>query len=196
MLLTDPAPAATYLGLKASEWIMIAAIIVGPILAVVTQFIWQRLRQRRDAKLWVFSTMMSLRATPASPEFVRAANSIDVVFFRSETVRTRWKKTLAYISSDEYKPENWTPQAFTNFKDLLAELLAEMAKDLRYEYDFTHFKNQAWLPRWIGEAEEENTRVRKGLLAALENRGSLNVRVVIDPPVAPPPAPPHVQQSG
>jgi hypothetical protein len=162
---------------------MIAAILVGPILAVATQFIWQRVRQKRAAKMWVFSTMMSLRASPANAEFVRAANSIDVVFYKNEDVRERWKKTLAYVNSDAYKPENYTPKAFEVFKDFLAELLTEMAKDLSYQCDFTHFKNQAWLPKWIREADDENARVRKGLLAALENRGSLGVRAVVDTPV-------------
>jgi hypothetical protein len=179
------APAYTYLGLKVSEWIMIVAILVGPILAVITQFIWQKIRQKRDAKLWVFSTLMSLRGSPLAADFVRAANSIDVIFFKNTKVRDRWKSVLTYLSSDEYKPENFTQQAFDKFRDLLAELLSEMAKDLGYGYDHTHFKNKAWTPRWYGMADEENVKVRQGLVAALEGRGSLNVTVRVDQPPAP-----------
>lgn len=169
--------ALTYLGLKASEWIMIAAILVGPILAVVTQFIWQKYRQKRDLKLWVFGTMMSLRGIPLNPEFVRAVNFIDVVFYKNQKVRDRWKDVLAHLSSDAYKPENFTQQAFEKFRDLLSELLSEIAKDLGYEYDFTHFKERAWSPSWHVRADEEMAKLRKELLSAMEGAAGLNVIV-------------------
>jgi hypothetical protein len=35
---------------------------------------------------------------------------------------------LTYLSSDAYKPQNFTPAAFEKFRDLLAELLSEMAQ--------------------------------------------------------------------
>src|SRR2546422_4716771 len=97
----------TYLGLKPSEWIMIAAILVGPILAVVTQFVWQIYRQKHDQKFWVFNTMMSMRGFPLNPDFIRAVNSIDVVFFKNQKIRDRWKDVLEHLSSDAYKPENF-----------------------------------------------------------------------------------------
>jgi hypothetical protein len=175
---------ATYLGLKASDWITIAAIIVGPILAVLTQLIWQLIKQRRDAKVWVFSTMMSLRGFPLNQEFIRAANSIDVVFFKNEEIRTRWKTVVAYLSSDQYKPENFTVQAFEKFRDLLAELLSDMAKDLGYGYDYTHIKEQAWTPMWHRTADEEWLKVRQGLLAALTDKGSLGVKVYAAQPAS------------
>jgi len=174
---THDTVAATYLGLKASDWIMIAAIIIGPILAVLTQLIWQLIKQKRDAKVWVFSTMMSLRGFPLNPEFIRAANSIDVVFFKNEGIRTRWKTVVGYLSSDQYKPENFTAHAFEKFRDLLAELLSDMAKDLGYGYDYTHIKEQAWTPMWHRTADEEWLKVRQGLLAALTDKGSLGVKV-------------------
>jgi uncharacterized protein DUF6680 len=184
---TAPAAAsepATHFGLRASEWIMIAAILVGPILAVITQFIWQHRKQKHDAKIWVFSTLMSLRGSPLNPDFIKAANSIDVVFYKNQKIRGRWKAILEHLTSDAYKPENFTPQAFERFRDLLAELLSDMAKDVGYRYDFTHFKENAWAPRWYGVAEEENLKLRQGLIAALEDKGSLSVKIKPDQPVA------------
>jgi hypothetical protein len=60
-----------------------------------------------------------------------------------------------------------------------------MAKDLGYGYDYTHIKEQAWKPRWYGEADEEGLKLRRGLLAALEGRGSLSVKVGLDQDAAP-----------
>jgi hypothetical protein len=72
---------------------MIAAIIVGPVLVVVTQFIRQKMRQRHDEKLWVFSNLMINRNTPLVPDFVRATNYIDVVFYKNEKIRGRWRRS-------------------------------------------------------------------------------------------------------
>jgi hypothetical protein len=171
----------TYLGLRASEWIMIAAILVGPILAVVTQFIWQKVRARRDQKVWVFSNLMINRHAPLTPDFVKAANYIDVIFFKNQKVRDRWKTLLAHLSSEAYKPENYTPAAFERFRDLLAELLAEMAKDLGYQFDYTHIKENAWNPSSHGQEFEESIQLRRALLALVEGKGSLNVVVAPHP---------------
>jgi hypothetical protein len=186
VLQSAPAPEApaTYLGLKASEWIMIAAILVGPILAVVTQFIWQKMRQKRDQKLWVFGNLMINRHTPLNQDFVKAANYIDAVFYKNKKIRARWKTVLDHLSSDAYKPANFTPAAFEKFRDLLAELLAEMAKDLRYQYDYTHIKESAWNPTQHGLEFEETARLRKAALSIVEGAGVLNVAVMPHPSLA------------
>ncbi len=194
---------ATYLGLKASEWIMIAAIIVGPILAVATQFIWQKVRQKHDQKMWIFSTLMINRHAPLTIDFVKAANYIDVVFYKNQKIRDRWKTVLAHLASDAYKPENYTPAAFEKFRDLLAELLADMAEDLGYEYDYTHIKENAWNPTQHGQEFEEGIKLRKGLLASFDPAGGINVVVRPHPglvqqaapaPAAPAQPPPPVQR--
>ncbi len=156
---------------------MIAAILVGPILAVVTQFIWQRFRAKRDQKLWVFGTMMSLRGVPLNPDFIKAVNFIDVVFYDNKKIRDRWKTVLAHLCSDAYKPENFVPAAFEKFRDLLAELLAEMAKDLGYNFDYTHIKENAWNPSLHGQEFEENIKIRKALLASFDPAGGIHVVV-------------------
>jgi hypothetical protein len=188
-LALQAAPAAlsvspeTYWGLKPSEWIMIAAIIVGPLLAVVTQFIWQRVRQIRDQKLWVFGTLMSMRRFNISPDFVKALNFIDVVFYKEKKVRNKWEKLLTHLSSDAHKTENLTPQTLEHTRDLIAELLVEMAKALGFGYDYTHIKENAYYPMALSSADNETAQVRQKLIAALDGKGRLNVRLVEDQPV-------------
>lgn len=97
----------TYLGLKPSEWIMIAAIILGPIFAVLTQLSWQRWKEDRDRKAWVCNTLMSLRALPLHADYVKALNAIDVVFYKNAKVRHRWKVLLGHFCSDAYNKETY-----------------------------------------------------------------------------------------
>src|SRR5580658_7578653 len=89
--------------LKPIEWMTLVALVVGPMLAVGTQLWWQRRKEKRDQKIWVFSTLMSLRAAMLTPESVRAYNLIDVVFYKNLEVRERWKTLLDYLASDDWK---------------------------------------------------------------------------------------------
>ncbi len=171
---TEP---ATYLGLKTSEWIMIAAIIVGPILAVLSQLGWQRRKEKRDQKVWVFSQLMSLRALPLAPDYVRALNYIDVVFYKNAKVRERWKTLLGHFASDAYKKAGEEQAAVDRARDLSAELMAEMAKDLGYEYDHTHIKENAYYPKAHGELESQTLQLLDKGTAVLDGKLSIKVKL-------------------
>ena len=145
----------TRLGLKASEWIMIIAVVIGPIAAVLTQIYVQRRQEKRNQKLWVFGTLMSNRATIIAQDFVRALNYIDVVFYKNDKVRSKWKALLDHYNSDLYKLEHVDPKTFEKARDLTAELLTEIAKDLNYEFNYTHIKENAYYPRGHEEIERQ-----------------------------------------
>jgi hypothetical protein len=183
-----PVPVApvTHWGLTASEWITIAAIILGPIFAVVTQLWWQHHKQKRDQKLWVFGTLMTLRGSSLTQDFVKALNFIDVVFYENQTVRTKWKNLLTHLSSDAYKGEQISQGTLEHTRDLQAELLVEMAKDLGFGYDFTHIKERAYYPQALVTTDIDNLVIGKKLIAALNGQGALGVKLVED--AAPVPA--------
>jgi len=171
---TEP---ATYLGLKTSEWIMITAIIVGPIFAILAQLGWQRWKEKRDLKAWVFNTLMSLRAQPLAPDYVRALNHIDVVFYRNGKVRQRWKVLLEHFASEAYKREVVEQATFDRARDLAAELMAEMAKVLGYEYDHTHIKDNAYYPQLFGVFEAQGLQLLDKGTAVLAGRSSIRVKL-------------------
>lgn len=177
-LTTEPvSEPATYLGLKPSEWIMIAAIIVGPVLAVLTQLGWQRRKEKRDQKAWVFGTLMSLRAQQLAPDYVRALNCIDVVFYNNSKVRERWKVLLAHFCSDAFKKDPVDQSAIERARDLAAELMAEMAKDLGYQYDHTHIKENAYYPKLFGDLQIRGLQLLEKGTDLVEGRSSLRVKL-------------------
>ena len=63
-------PTPTHWGLTVAEWLTIAAIVLGPVLAVATQLWFQARNTKRETKLWVFNTLMGLRANILTPDFV------------------------------------------------------------------------------------------------------------------------------
>ena len=171
---TEP---ATYLGLKTSEWILVAAIIVGPFLAVLSQLCWQRRKEKRDLKVWVFGTLMSLRAVPLAPDYIRALNYIDVVFYKDGNVRKKWEALLGYFASEAYKRDAAEQDVPDRGRDLAAKLMAEMAKDLGYQYDHTHIKEKAYYPKLHGDLQAHTLQLLDRGNAVLTGKQVIRVKV-------------------
>jgi hypothetical protein len=141
-----------------------------------------KLRKDRDQKMWVFTTLMTLRGSSLTQDFVKALNFIDVVFYKNESVRTKWKNLLTHLSSEAYKAEPVAESTLEKTRDLPAELLVEMAEDLGLGYNFTHIKSNAYYPQALVTTDTDNFVLRKKLIAALNGQGVLSVKLVEDAP--------------
>jgi hypothetical protein len=184
---TDPPPDARWL--KPIEWMTLIALIAGPMLAVGTQLFWQRRKEKLDQKRYVFGTLMSLRAAMLTPEFVRAFNYVDVVFYKNKEVRAKRKKLFDYLCSADWKVDIVLQTTLDTTKDLQAELLAEMAKDLGYQYDHTHIKQNAYYPKQFNVLYDETTKLRQLGIQLLEGQIGVNF-------IAREPRPPQAMQVG
>jgi hypothetical protein len=136
--------ATHYWGLTVAEWLTLAAIIFGPILAVATQLWIQERKAKRDTKLWVFSTLMSYRAMILNPSFVQAFNLIDVVFHKNAEVRKKRKEFLDVVTA--VVGRDLTPQEIEKCRDLVAEMLSKIGGDLGYNFDHTQIKDTGYYP--------------------------------------------------
>jgi hypothetical protein len=165
--------------------VTIIALLVGPLAAVVTQLWFESRRERRRQKLWVFHTLMSNRRTVLNPDFVRALNSIDVVFYRNSTVRNRFKDLLRHYSMPDWKAAQIPPGLVEKARDLTAQLLAEMAKDLKYSYDHTDLKDNAYAPQGWENQENEFMLIRKHLIPVLDGTNPIGV-MLREPPIPTP----------
>lgn len=63
-----------------ADWLMIAAVLVAPVLAVHIQRRLDQHRESRDRRLRIFHTLMATRAARTSPAHVEALNRIDLEF--------------------------------------------------------------------------------------------------------------------
>jgi len=61
-----------------SDWLMISAVLTGPILAVQVQKFIESWREAKQRKIYIFKTLMATRGTTLSPRHVEALNIIDV----------------------------------------------------------------------------------------------------------------------
>lgn len=162
--------------------ITIIAIIVGPIAALWVQRILDEGRDARNRKLWVFKTLMSFRATSLSPTFVQALNLIDVEFDgkseKEKAVRNAWKVLLDHFGDlgGPTLPDNANDKSI----NLTTNLLMAMGKCLGYDFDEVHVKKGAYYPRGLGNVEEEQHALRRGVLDVLSGKRRLPIGVFED----------------
>lgn len=173
--------------LDARDWLVIAATIAGPILAVQAQKWIERLRERRARKLWVFQQLMATRAARVSTDHVQALNMIDLVFYgsysfgihrRSKTERVvidAWREYLDHLGTkaDEAAMAVWSAQN----DELFTNLLFAISKDVRYKFDRVQLKKGVYAPRAHGDLELEQNLIRRLLLKLLSGENSLKMDV-------------------
>jgi hypothetical protein len=152
----------------------IAAIVLGPIIALQLQKKLDTGRDAKNRKLYLFKTLMSYRATPLSPNFVQALNLIDVEFTsgdeKEKAIRVAWKVLLDHLSSDQSKPGS-----FERTTDLISKLLLAMGKCLGYDFDEVYLKKGAYYPLGHSKIEEEQNTLRRELIQLLEGNRRLPI---------------------
>jgi hypothetical protein len=166
-----------------TDWLTLLAIVVGPILAIAGQLWYQRRKELRDAKVGVFRVLMSFRNAQLSPDFVKALNLIDLVFYKDEAVRERWRKLWEFLNNKDNFSVPRSSESIEKQRDLTAQLLSTMARELGFEFDHTALKDGAYRPQHHDDEQAEFAALRQGLIAALNDKGSLNVKVIPNPPL-------------
>lgn len=176
----------------------IVAIVRGPIIALRIQRQLDDDRVRRDRKQWIFKTLMSNRATRMAPAFVQALNLIDVEFTdpSEKPVRDAWREAQDHLSDwGKQTPEQRKENAKANLEradEFLSELLVRMGTSLGYSFDKVYVKKGWYYPEGLGDMENEQHALRKGLLRIISGFGAFPVAVFEQkfPPLANDIAPP------
>ena len=160
----------------------IFAIIIGPVAALWVQRLLDGGREAKNRKVWVFKTLMSFRATNLSPTFVQALNLIDVEFYgnndKEKAVRNAWKVLLDHFG--DLSAPNIPDNSHEKTATLTTNLLLAMGKCLGYDFDEVQIKKGAYYPMGLGNVEQEQHAVRRGILEVLSGRRRIPVGVFED----------------
>ena len=153
-----------------ADWLMIAAVLIGPIVAVQLTRYLDNKKEKRDRRLTVFKTLMATRGSKLSYQHVEALNRIDLEFSSNKSgdraVRDAWKAYLDLLGDQNIPADQWP----TRRVDLFVELLHKMAEVLDYEFDKTHIKNSLYHPRVYGDIERFQNEMRQALRELLEGK--------------------------
>jgi len=170
-----------------SDWAVVTATLVGPILAIQAQKWLERGTEAANRKSLIFATLMATRAARLSPEHVRALNAIDVVFYGTrrfgKKVRTNaeqlvldaWKEYLDHLSEPAPESEAAAEAFFASRTELFINLIAAIAKERRFSFDRVTLKKGVYSPLAHGQLEQAQTDALKGIAAVFNGRQPLKV---------------------
>ncbi len=183
------------LNMEIKDWITIGSVIIGPILAVQVQKIIESITERKRRKLQLFHTLMETRATRLSGAHVSALNMIDLEFYGKSLFGKRWqseadkKVTNAWKIYNDHLNNNVPAERLEAWiergNELFTSLLYAMAQSLSYDFDEVQLKRDCYSPIAHGHIENEQTKVREGVLAVLEGKRSLPMHITYLPPYHP-----------
>lgn len=164
-------------GITTKDWITIAAIVIGPILAVQAQKILESLRYKKQKRLNLFHTLMATRATRTSNEHVSALNMIDIEFYgrrilgiklqtpSEKSVTNAWKNYNDHLNTQYHRDQ--FPVWADRGDQLFTTLLYKISQALNYDFDEVQLKRDCYRPIAHGDLENDQYKVRKALIEVL-----------------------------
>jgi len=172
--------------IRAIEWITIAAIVVGPIFAVLIGRHLQNRQLTRFRRESLFKDLMGTRRIGLHIDHVRALNMIDVEFASNSrtdvAVRDAWKLYLSVLADNALKEgafSTWN----TNRDKRFCDLLEKIALALKYPVQRSQIELGGYFPIYYTNLDNEQGLVRKGLIDLANGRAVLRIAVEPDPSV-------------
>ena len=164
------------------EMIMIAAIILGPILAIQVEKYLEFRREDKQRKVNIFKTLMATRGSVLSYKHVEALNMIDLEFDydKYENVVNAWKEYFDNLINKDHDGEEALKRWSEKNNELLTSLLYEMGSSLGYKFDKVLIRRNVYSPVGHAQHEEEQRSIRQGLLSILYGESSLPVYLGTD----------------
>lgn len=164
--------------LKLVDYLTIAALILGPILAVQVQKFIDRTKEAKSRRLWVFKTLMATRHATLSIDHVAALNRIDLEFDdkRFHNVLEAWRQyfdNLGTPGRTEHEISVW----ISKNDDLLAELLFQMGHSLGFQFDRSQIRRNVYSPRWHSKVENDNNAIREKLIEVFDGKRTIPLDV-------------------
>ena len=160
-----------------ADWLMIFAVLSGPVVAVRLTRYLDNQKEIRERKVNVFKTLMATRAYNVSWSHVEALNRIDLEFEvsnkKEKAVIAAWKEYLDLLNNTNTPLDQWNVKRI----DLLVALLHKMAQVLDYDFDKTHIKNSSYSPRAHGDTDDEQAALRRGLIEVLQGKRKIPIYV-------------------
>jgi hypothetical protein len=170
-------------GITISDWLMMLAVILGPVLAVQIQKYIDRKSETRNRKLKVFSDLMTTRASTLAFQHVSALNMVGLEFNGKKygKVVNAWKTYLDHLNSFPNDDENMQKIWSEKKNDQLSDLLYEMGESLGFDFDKVHIKKAGYIPQAYADQENETNFLRRQLVDVFLDKKSIPMAVTYFP---------------
>ncbi len=177
VLLSQMPPTHYLWGISLESWLTIAAIISGPVAALIIQKRLEERRAKKNRKIRIYQDLMANRVSRLSAAWVQALNGIETEFYGDTKVIEAWRVLVDHLNA----PEAHAPDEVKRWNDTLTDrvndMLYEMGESLGYHFDKVTLKRNAYYPRGWGEVELEQHALRKKVLELLDGNRKLPVAI-------------------
>jgi hypothetical protein len=167
------------LGISLESWLTIAAIVLGPILALLAQRELDNLREEHQRQVRIFRELMITRAQRLSQRHVEALNAVPLEFKKTrknKNILDAWKAYFDHLGTDSTKdPSAWARGGAT----LLVELLYEMSQRLGPKMKKLSIESEVYLPQMFNTIEMEQQALRRQILEILGGKGTRKIPVAV-----------------
>jgi hypothetical protein len=173
--------------LTVSDWVIVTATLLGPILAVQAQKWIERSRENRARRLQVFHTLMATRGARLSADHVRGLNMIDLSFYgyvglgrkwtskRDQNVLDAWKEYHDHLSDPLHINTMGTEALWAQRDELFVNLLYAMGQSLGYQFDRVQLKKSWYSPMAHNQYETRMENLVTAATGVLEGRNPLHI---------------------
>ena len=150
----------------------IAALVAGPVAAVIITLWAQDRAAKRSTKERLFVTPMAHRKSyPPTVEWVSAINTIVVVYANNPKILSHWDTCYRRLSAKPWDTEAWN-------RDLL-DLLSAIAEDLGYKHIRQTQIDKFYVPDAHNKIFGEQDELRNNLLRVL--KATKTVDSIVEP---------------
>lgn len=182
--------------LTAAEWITLAAILMGPVLAVLVTRIVDYRRERRNRRMDVFRTLMRTRRTNLDQDHVGALNLVEIEFYGKKEVINNLRELFRHFGAQHARAEHERTdvQGISNIEmnrrddnyyqrlgrernTLLSRLLHSIAKSLGLQIEQLEIFEGGYTPVGWAHLEDDQAIVRRWAVDLATGRRAVPVAV-------------------
>ena len=124
----------------------LAAIMLGPIIAVIVTRILDRSAERRRRRLDVFRNLMQTRGVRLDPVHVAALNVVEIEFYKDTNVRNAFQSYIQHLSAPMPVVAE-QDRFFDQRSDLFMVLLSEIGTSVGFTFDKRDLERLSYVPQ-------------------------------------------------
>lgn len=163
-------------------WLTIAAIVIGPTIAVLITIQIERRRLVRERRMNVFRDLMRTRRRFLDPAHVSALNLVEIEFFKQDNVIRSFKNLMKIINDgvihhNGESIEDYWKKLGDEYASRLTELLDEMGRSLGYGYKQLEILKGGYNPARYADIEERQDKTLRLFSEIYDGRRTLPIAV-------------------
>lgn len=163
------------------DWAVVAATLVGPVLAVQAQKYLERWREAGARRERIFKILMATRASRLSMDHVSSLNLIDIEFpatKRFKKARSGWRAYRTHLNESPPTDPQLAAVFFAKRDELFTDMLYEMGLSLGFDFDKTQIGRDVYSTVYHGKLEADQETIRTKLVEILTGKAALPMSVV------------------